>query len=376
MLYMAKGFFANKNKGGFGEKMSAILKKKVLKSALPLAIVFLAAGLFSLGYGIKDLTESRQEPAEMDTLDFSEGVGALKDTYVHTTLYGLYDCYEEETKDGSVTARWYFMDADGEYYSFMAVKVSGKDDLGKADTLLDYSMDYLEEEIGWEELQKYSMNVNGYLRELAGEDLSYYNHYLEDLDAEVKETFLPICLEVADDNEAVSNFMGMLIAAVIFLAVGLIILLPALSATKQVKQYMAGMGGMEVAEMRLESFYTGTPDYKGCHVNSDYILLKKGYKYFLGDSGKVVWAYMHQQNTKYMGIFTVSKAYSVMACMEDGKTVMSQMKNEAMAKEFLGQIASFCPKAVIGYSDELEKLYRKDRAAFLNLKYYKEETVE
>lgn len=354
--------------------MLAALKKNALKRVLPFTIVLFAIGFVFLGFSLKNFAESRQEAADMETLDFSKGVNGVKDTYVRATLYFLYDCYEEETLNNSVTtARWYFMDADDEYY--MAVKVSGNS-LSAANRLMDYSLDYMDEEIGWEELQKHSIKVSGYLRKLKGEDLSYFNEYVQELDADVQEMFLPICLEVGDNSNTSSAFVGLLCLAAIFLILGLIMLILLLSSTKQVKQYMAGMGGMEVAEMRLQSFYTGTPDYRGCHVNGDYILLKKGYKYFLGDSGKVVWAYMHQQNTKYMGIFTVSKAFSVMVYMEDGKSFMSQMKNEAMAKEFLEQIAGFCPKAVVGYSDELSKLYRKDRTAFLNLKYNKDETAE
>lgn len=353
--------------------MLIALKKRALKSLLPFTVVLFVIGLLFLGFSLKNFAESRQEIVDMDTLDFSGGVNEVKDTYVSATLYGIYDCYEEETTGIVTTARWYLIDADDTYY--IAVKISGNS-LSNANKLMDYSQKYLDEQIEWEELQNYSMNVTGFLRKLKGEDLSYFNEYLEDLDDEVKELFLPVCLEVGDNSNVSSAFVGLLCIAIIFLILGLIMLSLLLTSTKQVKRFMAGMGGEEIADMRLQSFYTGTPDYQGCHVNGDYILLKKGYKYFLGESSKVVWAYMHQQNTKYMGIFTIAKSFGVMVHMEDGKAFMSQMKNEAMAKEFLEQIAGFCPKAVVGYSDELKKLYRKDRTSFLSLKYNKEETAE
>jgi hypothetical protein len=65
----------------------------------------------------------------------------------------------------------------------------------------------------------------------------------------------------------------------------------------------------------------------------------------------------------------VGKSYALMLGFTDGTRQAAGMKNEKIAKDHMQQLSAICPHVVFGYSDDLDKMYRKDMPGFLNLRY-------
>lgn len=87
------------------------------------------------------------------------------------------------------------------------------------------------------------------------------------------------------------------------------------------------------------------------------------------DNKRIMWAYMHTVEHRRNGI-KVGTTYSVMIYDEfcpSGRTYT--VDSEATAQNILKKIAGMFPWVVVGYTDELKKLYNKDRNQFLQMRY-------
>ena len=84
---------------------------------------------------------------------------------------------------------------------------------------------------------------------------------------------------------------------------------------------------------------------------------------------KVMWAYQVTTTHRTNGIKT-GTTYSVLYYIDGYKNAITLgVANEATALEILRRLNETCPWIVIGFSDELKKLFNKNRAEFLQLRY-------
>lgn len=86
-------------------------------------------------------------------------------------------------------------------------------------------------------------------------------------------------------------------------------------------------------------------------------------------NSKMMWAYQNTVTHRTNGVKT-GTTYNVMIYDEiTPKGHTFAVANEAVAHDMLDHLYATLPWIVIGYSDELKKLYNKDRAQFLQLRY-------
>lgn len=84
---------------------------------------------------------------------------------------------------------------------------------------------------------------------------------------------------------------------------------------------------------------------------------------------KMLWAYQNTTTHRTNGVKT-GVTYSVMIYVDGEKNPHTvAVSTEAIAQDILKKIGTTLPWVIVGYSDELKKLYRKDRAQFLQLRY-------
>lgn len=83
----------------------------------------------------------------------------------------------------------------------------------------------------------------------------------------------------------------------------------------------------------------------------------------------ISWAYMHTVTHRTYGIKT-GTTYSIMVYAEGQKNPYNiSTGNEATTLQILEKYAASFPWIVVGYDKDLEKMFKKDHAQFLNLKY-------
>ncbi|MBQ8278810.1 MAG: hypothetical protein IJZ23_03120 [Roseburia sp.] len=343
------------------------LKMKCFKSVLLYVILFWGMAIFFGIAAYPGLMNASNGPVLWDEVDFS---GDIEGLYVTGTVYGIYDCYCEETEDGTVVAREYLTDADGYYY--IALRAEGED-MVAADALTDATYSYFMGEDDGALLVEKQYEITGVIKEIPADSLEIFYEYLDwdNMDEESKATFLPYYIDINKvGNYDMSGTVIMAVATVIMFVIGLVFLVLVFTGgfLKQVKNYIKNSSNPELAREKVDNFVQNTPEVNGLRYNHEFICGNNKYLTVFGETSKVVWVYKQVVNHKRYFI-TVGKTYALALGFADGTRHIAVVKNEASADEHIQQLQQLCPNAVFGYSPELDKMFKKDFNQFLTLRY-------
>lgn len=349
------------------------LRMKSFKTTLPLSIFLIVVSVVMLAVSAPSLLTAKQEPIPWEEVDFD---GEIDGLYISGTLYGIYDWYVENTENGSLKSKEYIIDANDQYYMGLFVP---KKDIDQADKLMDVSWDYLDGLISEDELSAAQYEIKGTISPIPSASLHYYNEFIDAVakqDPTARPLFLPYYIEL---NKVGSFTLGGALAfgitGLIFFAIA--ILLFVLAATgayqKSIKKYIANSGSPEMTAERIERFFATTREINGMYYDNDYICGQHGSSTVFGETPKIVWVYLHVTSNKSYFI-TISKTNELVICFADGTRHFISMKNETIARIHMNKLTILCPKAIFGYTDELNSLFNRSLTAFLNLRYNKQET--
>lgn len=344
-------------------------KYKGLKSSWFLIVLFLGIGIFMLGNSGKSLfTRAFSQPVTLDELDYS---GEIEGTYVRTTVYGIYGAYSEtvSSKTNSVKAREYVIDA-GDYHYISLKARSG--DLKKADALMAASFDYLDGKIDSDALEPYQFEITGTIQPLSSKSLQYYHEFFDwyQLDDEVKESILPYYVEIGEvagmDNGTMWGLFAIGVAAT---GLGMFFLYNSLTGYERAVRKFLKSAPDSRSEERVRDFLSHTQELHGLQIDRNFLfMLVGGAGYYLDLPDHVVWMYKRITSHRYNGIPT-GKTYGVNISFADHKQREITVKNEQQADEVIQALSSYCPKAIAGYSKDLDNLYQKNYNQFLELRY-------
>lgn len=347
------------------------LKKRSIRNAIILCIVLVVIGGIIFGtVAVPAIMEQFKKPVAWEDVDFSGDIEGLK---VTGTLYFIYDAYAEQTNGSDVVAYEYIIDADDTYY--IGLRVTSKD-FDASEALLFASYDYMDGLDDGTELLKYQYEVTGTIKEMPSDSLSLYREYLTECEIEESEQayFLPYYLEVNAASEYdwfEVIFLGILGVALI--VAGIYVLIAAILGKNQkhLNRYINSSTNAEAAKQRIENFLATAPVIHKLRYDQNFLCNQDGSVF--GETDKLIWAYKHTVNHKRYFI-TVSQSHSVMLTFIDGATQQFNVNNEAAADELLALLSRLCPKAIIGYSAELENLRKNNLRGFLNIRYYAPQT--
>ena len=345
------------------------LRMKSLKSVLIAIIVFWVFAGVLVGITLPALIAAAKKPIPLEEVDFNGDIDGL---YVSGTIYGIYDWYCEETVNNKTVGREYLIDADDYYYIGLHAENS---DIKKADALMEATYDYLDGYDDGTELQKYQYEIKGIISPIPSDSLKFLHEYLEwsTMSEEERDMFLPYYIEINkvseeyDTNQAI--FFGIM-ALILFLA-GLLFLVWALNGhyQKSIKKYIAASPNPDIAREKVENFLENTPMVDGLRFNREFVCGQEGATTMFGETSKLVWVYLHTVTHK-RNFITIGVTYSLVFCFTDGTRRFVTMKNEQVSRENMQRLYEICPQTVFGYTADLDKMFRKDLAGFLNMKYY------
>lgn len=345
------------------------LKKKSLKSILPLLILFWGIAAFGLYSGISGLiTNYITEPTPMESVDFS---GDIEGLYVSGPVYVIYDWYCEEYEGSKTTAREYIIDADEQYY--ICLLADNASEMADANKLMEATYAYYDGEDDGTLIYESQYEIKGTIKKIPSESLDYLHEFIgwNEMDSATRATFLPYYIDV---NNLGSGEMDSVIAAtvvgVLFLVIGLVFFIMWLKGSyqKSIKKYIESSASPDMAKERVEYFLANTEEINGLRYNRDFICGNQNGTIAFGEMSKLCWVYLHTTTHKRYFI-TVGKSYALMLGFTDGSIQAAGMKNEKIARDHMQQLSAICPQVVFGYSDDLEKMFRKDMSGFLNLRY-------
>lgn len=341
-----------------------MLKSQSLKAILGLVILLYVLCAILGVVMIPSLSNVSKDPISLDEVDYS---GDIEGLYVSGTIYGIYDWYCEETQDDETIAREYIIDADDYYYIGLRAEYS---DMDAAESLLKASTMYLDGTDDGTLLQKAQYEISGVIKAMPSDSKEFYYEYAEwcEIDTEI---FLPYYIEVGTYGDYDGGDLVLFGILIVFLfAIGTLLFVWALTGhyQKAVKKYIDNSGSPELAAARVENFLETTPLVNGMRYNHEFICGNSGATTIFGETPKLAWAYKHVVSHKRYFI-TINKTYSIVLGFADGTRQMVDIKKEAMVDEHLQNLQQLCPKAVFGYSAELDQMFKKNLPQFLNLRY-------
>lgn len=351
------------------------LKLKSLKSSLLIVIILLIVGAVLLYTAVPSMLLLVKGPTPLESVDYD---GDIEGLYVEGTLTFIYDWYCETTENSVKTvSREYIIDG-GDYY-YMGLLAEGKD-MDKADALLDACTEYMDGTDDGSNLLTAMYTVKGTIVEMPKDSLEFYYEYVgyDDLTEEEQAIFLPYYLAVGNVGK---HDLATAIALTVFgaLAVfgGLFFLIRALSGKEQknIYKYINASADPEIAKEKVERFLETVPEVEKLRYNSEFILGDSNGTTAFGETSRLVWAYQHTTTHKRYFI-TVGKTYSLMLAFADGSRQTAAVKSELAAQQHLEKLAALCPRAIIGYTEQLDNLFRNNLPGFLDLRYNRPDTYE
>lgn len=349
-----------------------MLKNQSVKRVILWTILLYFFGGFMFAIAFPAFETFLQKPVTLDEIDFS---GEIEGIHVRDTVYGIYDWYCEETENYDTVAKEYIIDAN-DYY-FIGLRAEHRK-MNKADHLVEASNQYLDGTDDGTLLVEAQYTIDGVIKAMPYDSERYYYEYADwcELDREI---FLPYYI---DDGSYGSydtfDLVFFSIIVIILFGFGTMLLIWAFSGhyQKSISTYINSCPNPAIATEKVENFLSVVPLEKGMRYNHEFIFGTYGPTSVFGETEKLVWAYKHIVTHK-RNFITVGKSYSLMLGFADGTIQTVDIATEEILDEHLENLHKLCPKAIFDYSNELEKMFKKDLPQFLSLKYYApEQTTE
>ncbi|MBP5414806.1 MAG: hypothetical protein ILN61_06155 [Lachnospiraceae bacterium] len=344
------------------------LEKKFRSRTVILSAVLLAIGLLiTLVYFREYLPIGEEQNLDEITVDqIHEGRAKI-------TVYYIYDYYCYFTDEyGKEVQRDYFvcMGPDGDKY--VGVELRGKKNDRAYQLMNDiYDAEAAGQELDYDKLGYFT--VKGNIQKLTGDDLEYYEDYLKECAAyydmsmdELREIFAPYVLIAAKAGarDEKTDYV-VVIAGVILIISGICVLISGLFGNhmKDLKDFVNRNGSEEAAYARLDRFVESTPERYGMRVNDDFFMVTNGMSLVFSETKDVIWIYPYIVTHKTYFV-TTGKTYYVRLRFANGKMAQVQTKKENN-EEVMNYLARMIPDAIFGYSDDLERMFNKDRGRMI-----------
>ena len=352
------------------------LKKKALKKITVSSIVMIIIGIALLVFQGREAYYALTGPIVFEELASDE---IRNHMIVDVTLKGTLEWYGYEYQETSAGTN---LGATAYYYAFytggqdialdhllIGIKVPARYKKSM-DELADYFYEY-----SWRETP---LHFKGEVRKMNSEELATFKKALGGTEKEFEMYCLPY---VVDANKDLNSLAGMAyvftLGGIVLLVIAIVRLIRAATGAclKKLKQDIADSG---YTETRVESDYSTATSY----LKNGEVKVGRLFTYYMSGStprlilnSKLLWAYQSTVTHRRNGI-NVGTTYSVMLYVDGNKNNINlPMPNEAVTRQMLQKIDATLPWVVVGYSDELKRMFNNDRAHFLELRYNQVEHV-
>lgn len=350
------------------------LKKKCFKKSLPLSIILIIAGLVLAIWNAASAFYALAGLAKFEDLK-PDQIGSQ---LVEADLNIVWDCYLEQGTKNTSTNRttinyyWYIIATGDEYatdYRYMAIKVPKK--IGsKVDDIMDYYYEY-----GLPASEP--LKIAGKIKKLSGKYYDYFHDYFVDdndfTESEFQDNTIPYYIDVNLSMDTLKyGYVFLFLAGVALIIWGIIRIINGAKGNS-LKTFLADFQNAGFTDSAIESDIASATAY----TKHNDIKLGRLCTYFgLNSAGpraipnsKILWAYQNTTTHRTNGIKT-GVTYSIMVFADGFKNSFSiGVPDEATAQDILNKMNQIYPWVVVGYSEDLRKMFNKDRAQFLQLRY-------
>lgn len=353
--------------------MIEALKKKSFKSSLILSIILTIAGAFLTVYYANDTLTAITGFKTFEDLEPDE----IRNQLVEIDVTANFGCYMEEYSENTTThlrttTDLYYViwtgDANATDFRYMTIKVPAK---------WESEMEEIAENT-YNEMYSAPLHFVGKIHKLSSKEYEYFEEYFTESGwsaADVEDMTLPYYIDVMGTYVTPGSYS----IYVLLFVVGVILLIYG------IYRIVKGARGGYLKKFRKDYESAGYSESSiDSDLNSAVSYTKNGsikigrlctYYNLTGTvpraipNNKIMWTYQNTTTHRTNGVKT-GVTYSVMVYVEGNKNAFTiSVPNEATAQDILKKINEMLPWVVVGYSDELRKLFNKDRSQFLQLRY-------
>lgn len=349
------------------------LKKKSMKKAMRSIIVVVVIAIALIAVFAKEMFLFLKGAESFESLTNDE----LPGSYVKVSVWFSAGCYAEEytTYSNSKKERkdwlYYAIQTEDLNPVYMGIRVPPKDE-EKMSSIVDISIRMFNGDMP--DNYDYEKVYTGTVLKMDDTQYKYFKNFFaegEEAEAEFLKYSLPYFIKPGYlGNKPVYLVVGAEILGVLLLLYALLVFLRVRGGKYQKKLIKAieseGPSAMGVAERD----YTSAKEFAGnTKVGKIYTFFWNGKHCNAAKNSNLVWAYLHKTTHSTNGIKT-GTTYEVMMYDKDKKAYRIPVSSEASATSILEHIATTMPNVVVGYDDEIARIFRKDFNGFLNIKYY------
>lgn len=347
------------------EQLTNKLKRHWIIVGVVLMLIGLAAcvGIFWTYLPIGEVQDIMNMPGD----EIHEGKAVMYVTYSYD-----YFSYFTDEYDNIVMKEYFVPVGDENSDEWMGLQLSGKNmkrmDLN-TDIFWNWNDEYADENELWEQLDYFKLR--GTVKRMDSESARFYEDYIDEIgmSEEEKEIFLPYMfipatplgdpeMDLSEKVIAIIIALGMIISGV-----GIIIYALREGFMKDYKKYVKKVGDKEEANRRIERCMSNANPLKGLYIDDQLLIYAPKNSISVVDVKDVIWVYQYVL-TRKSGLITVGKDYSVKIKKTDGSEInVPSKKNEV--EGIITFIIHRIPDIVVGYSDELSRLYSRDRGSFV-----------
>lgn len=359
--------------------MIEALKKKSFKSSLIFSIICLVAGAFLTVYYAKDVISTATGYEVFEQLEPDE----IKNQLVEIDVTANFGCYMEEYSENTSTHRrtttyLYYVIWTGDDYAtdfrYMTIKVPAR---------FESEMEAIAENT-YNELYSDPQHFVGKIRKLDSEEYGYFKEYFTEAgwsETDVEDMTLPYYIDVMGTyvSTGYSSTYILLFVAGVALVIYAVYRFVRGAKGGYLKKFLKDCETGGYTEASIESdLSTAISFTKNGSIKMGRLCLY----YQLTSTvpraipcNKIMWAYQNTTTHRTNGIKT-GVTYSLMIFLEGRKNAVSvSVPSEAVAQDILKRMYETLPWIVVGYSEELKKLFHKERDKFLDIRYNKVEHI-
>lgn len=332
------------------------------------AIVCLIIGLALSWFEFKDYLPFG-EMQDLDTLpatEIHEGRGKITVSYILD-----YYSYWQDNYGREVMRDYYVAAGDENNWAYMGCELRGKKN-DRAYDMLEKIID-IETNGGDDYSSLDTFTVTGRVERITGENLKYHTEYTQELadyygftQEDIDELFVPyvIIQPQVGDGEFMSYVLAIIGLVLIVAAFGMCGCAIFADPLKNIRAYAKSTGNEELTMSYIENFYAQTPDRYNCKVNDKYFMTTGKGKADFCETKNIIWFYKYVV-TRKTNFVTVGHDYYVRIQQANGKMIQLMTRNESEAGDAINYLMKYIPDAIVGYSDELSKMYSKDRGQMI-----------
>ena len=346
------------------------LKKKSIIKSLPLAVILLVCGIGMVAIEFSAMKALIRGNVRFETLAPDE-IG--NDLVVDVMLYDNFGCYMEEYEENTKTHRrrptdvFYVIwtgDENDEDFRYMGIKVPVTDE-SAMERMAEATYNYEASD---------PIKYTGAIIKMSKEEHKYFKEYFMEAgftEDEFEESTLPYYINVgALTGGAAGSAVGIAVAGGVLILIAVLIVVTAAcgGGLRKLKKELKAAG---LEEANLDFEYEGATlmnksnDFR---IGKKLIFYMQGSKAHILLNSKIIWAYQRTTTHRTNGIKT-GTSYEIVIYDINKKRTSIAVSGEGRAQEALQQIDRVMPWVVVGYQDEIFRLYQKEFQEFLQLRY-------